>query len=89
MSYEDPTTWELCGVSYEATRREANAIMVEVMATKEWEIYATHKQRCNTGDYDACSEEGLALARNLVLSYRAAFLTTLAIVKRHLGDDAA
>lgn len=89
MSYEDPTTWELCGVSYEATRKQANAIMVDVMATKEWETYAVAKERCNTGDYDACSDTGKALAQSLVSAYRTAFIKTLGIVRQHLGDEAA
>ena len=87
MSFEENTRWELCGVSYECTSSQANKIMAAVMMTPEWLTYASLKERCNTGDYDATSQAGAKLAEQCVYAYRQAFTKTLEIVERELDND--
>lgn len=89
MSYEDQEGYELCGVSYKATRQQANIIMARVMQTKEWFDYATTSDRMREGRFDATSPEGARLVEARVRAYRAAYTKTLEIVRSELGPEAA
>lgn len=87
MSFEDPESWELCGVAYTATRQQANEIARRVFETKEWEHYSQIKDRIFYGDFDANSEPGRLLTEAHPRAFRAAFNVTLKIVKAVLDNN--
>lgn len=82
MSYEDKHTYDLCGVNYEATRDQANKIMLRVMQTKEWEAYAISKELVANGTFSSTDLEAQRIVATLIVSYRNAFKVTLDIVNQ-------
>jgi hypothetical protein len=89
MSFDEGQQWETCGVSYFATRQQANDAYVKIMATPEFVDYAIAKDRVQHGTFDATSKAGQDLVTLLVTSYRKAYVKALEIIRREIGPDAA
>lgn len=89
MSYEEPTQWEICGVSYRTTTSKANDVASKIFSTLEWLNYAVAKDLVQHGTFDPTTPAGRELVSELVVAYRAAYRKALGIIREELGDEAA
>ena len=86
MSYEEAENFELCGVSYRATRQQANKIMLAAIDTQQWINYARTSDLIQHGDFDPHTKESQSLIALHIDNYRAAFKEALRVIDSQIGD---